>query len=75
MDEDPTPTDGDAIRRLREARGLSQEQLALRAGVSTLTVGRIERGANASPQNAQQDRPRASGGRLGVRRSGAAAGL
>lgn len=37
---------GAAIRRLRLAKGLSQEQLALRADVDPGYVGRIERGDN-----------------------------
>lgn len=44
MDEELKVTDGEQIRRMRRARGLTQEKLALIAGVSTLTVGRIERG-------------------------------
>ena len=38
------------IRKLRLEKGLSQEQLADMAGVSTRTLQRIERGANASPE-------------------------
>ncbi len=37
---------GTAIRRLRLAKGFSQEQLALRADVDPGYVGRIERGDN-----------------------------
>lgn len=36
------------LRYLREARGLTQEQLAVRAGVSSATVGNIERGVSGS---------------------------
>jgi transcriptional regulator with XRE-family HTH domain len=39
---------GQAIRRLREAEGLSQESLALRADVDRAYVGRVERGDNAA---------------------------
>ena len=38
------------IRKLRLDRGLSQEQLADMAGISTRTLQRIERGAKASPE-------------------------
>jgi len=38
------------IRKLRLDKGLSQEQLAFMAGISTRTLQRIERGANASPE-------------------------
>lgn len=38
------------IRKLRLEKGWSQEQLAEMAGVSTRTLQRIERGANASPE-------------------------
>ncbi|MBL4601039.1 MAG: helix-turn-helix domain-containing protein [Rhizobiaceae bacterium] len=38
------------IRKLRMDKGFSQEQLAGMAGVSTRTLQRIERGANASPE-------------------------
>lgn len=38
---------GAAIRRLREARSISQEQLALDAEVDRSYVGRVERGDNA----------------------------
>lgn len=36
--------DGDEIRRLREARGLTQQQLAQTIGVGMRTVGNWERG-------------------------------
>jgi transcriptional regulator with XRE-family HTH domain len=35
--------DGQRLRQLRRQRGLSQEVLADRAGVSAATVGRLER--------------------------------
>jgi transcriptional regulator with XRE-family HTH domain len=38
---------GDAIRRIREAKSISQERLALVAEVDRSYVGRIERGDNA----------------------------
>lgn len=48
MDERLILSNGDDVRRLRRACGLSQEKLALLAGVSTVTVGRIERGQNVT---------------------------
>ena len=38
------------IRKLRLDRGLSQEQLAEMAGISTRTLQRLERGAKVSPE-------------------------
>lgn len=38
------------LRRLRLEKGWSQEQLADMAGISTRTLQRIERGANANPE-------------------------
>ncbi len=35
---------GDRLRTLREQRGLTQEQLARKADISSLTVSRLERG-------------------------------
>lgn len=37
---------GDAIRRIRKERGLSQEQLALSAEIDLSYLGRVERGDN-----------------------------
>ncbi len=37
---------GDAIRRIRLSKGISQEQLALLAEVDRSYVGRVERGDN-----------------------------
>ena len=45
---DPQPALGEAIRQLRNKRGLSQEDLAHAAGVTTGTVSTIERG-NSNP--------------------------
>lgn len=42
--------DGTEIRRLREARGLTQQQLATAIGVGQRTVGNWERGETV-PQN------------------------
>lgn len=44
----PQPALGGAIRRLRNKRGLSQEDLAHAAGVTTGTISAIERG-NSNP--------------------------
>ena len=38
---------GAAIRRMREARDISQEALALRAEIDRSYMGRVERGDNA----------------------------
>jgi transcriptional regulator with XRE-family HTH domain len=35
---------GEAIRRVRQAKGISQEQLALTANIDRSYLGRIERG-------------------------------
>ena len=40
----PQPALGKAVRQLREKRGVTQEALAPRAGVTTGTLGLIERG-------------------------------
>ena len=45
---DPQPALGEAIRQLRNKRGLSQEDLAHAAGVTTGTVSTFERG-NSNP--------------------------
>lgn len=37
---------GQALRKIRIERGLSQEQLALRAGVAPTFLGQVERGEN-----------------------------
>ena len=37
---------GSAIKQVRQGRGLSQEQLALSAGVDRSYLGRVERGDN-----------------------------
>jgi len=37
---------GRVIRRVRKERGLSQEQLALTAGIDVSYLGRVERGDN-----------------------------
>ena len=41
---------GIAVRRAREETGLSREQLARAAGLSTETVRKIERGSTTSPE-------------------------
>ncbi len=47
---------GDEIRDLRESLGLTQDQLADKAGVSTASINRIERGKHKLPRQ-----PRAGG--------------
>jgi len=42
--DEPQPALGEAIRRLREKRGATQEALAYEAGVTTGTLSLIERG-------------------------------
>ncbi len=42
--DQPQPGLGEAIRELREKRGLTQERLAQDAGVTTGTVSLLERG-------------------------------
>ena len=42
--EQPQPALGEAIRQLRHKRGLTQEDLAHHAGVTTGTLSLIERG-------------------------------
>lgn len=41
---------GDLLRRFRRTAGLTQEQLAERAGLSTAGISALERGAKSSPQ-------------------------
>jgi transcriptional regulator with XRE-family HTH domain len=38
---------GDRVRRLRTELGLSQQQLARKAGVSQITISDVERGRNS----------------------------
>lgn len=42
--DEPQPALGEAVRDLREKRGITQERLAQDAGVTTGTVSLIERG-------------------------------
>jgi DNA-binding XRE family transcriptional regulator len=42
--EQPQPALGQAIRQLREKRGATQEAVAHGAGITTATLGVIERG-------------------------------
>jgi transcriptional regulator with XRE-family HTH domain len=43
-----TVLDGERLRKLRRQRGLSQEKLANRAGISITTVARLERSPRPS---------------------------
>lgn len=42
--DQPQPALGEAVRQLREKRGITQERLAQDAGLTTGTVSLIERG-------------------------------
>lgn len=42
--DQPQPALGEAVRRLREEQGITQERLAQEAGLTTGTVSLIERG-------------------------------
>lgn len=42
--DQPQPALGEAVRQLREKRGLTQERLAQDAGLTTGTVSLVERG-------------------------------
>jgi XRE family aerobic/anaerobic benzoate catabolism transcriptional regulator len=42
--DQPQPALGKAIRELREKRGMTQEAVAHEAGITTATLGVIERG-------------------------------
>ena len=50
METVPSPGFGTLLRRYRVAAGLSQEELAERAGVSARTVGDLERGVSHAPR-------------------------
>jgi transcriptional regulator with XRE-family HTH domain len=41
--------DGEALKRLREAKGLSQRQLAIAAGVDAGAISRLEAGIRTDP--------------------------
>jgi len=47
--DQPQPALGEAIRQLREKRGITQEQLAQDASVTTGTVSLVERGRSNPP--------------------------
>ena len=42
------PVDGSRLRALRQARGMSRDVLARRAGISASTVARLEQGQRTS---------------------------
>ncbi len=46
----PPPDFAAALRRLRRARGLTQEELAARAGISAAAISHLERGVNRFPR-------------------------
>lgn len=47
MREKPDPVLAELVRRLREEREITQEQLAFNAGITVSTLSRIERGLNS----------------------------
>ena len=57
------PSLGGKVRALREALGLSQQALAVRAGLSLLQVAQLERGRKRDPRLSTL---RALAGALGV---------
>jgi XRE family transcriptional regulator, regulator of sulfur utilization len=46
VDEQPDPSLAVLLKRLREERNISQEQLASDAGITSSALSRIERGLN-----------------------------
>lgn len=48
-----TAADGEQIRKARRRRGWSQRELALRSGVGSRTIGRIERGETPTSDTAK----------------------
>src|SRR5215469_7035409 len=55
MHTDPSQTFGALVRRFRLAAGLTQEELAERAGLSTRAISNLERGVSQSPHQATLD--------------------
>src|ERR671939_1263781 len=49
MDTNDRPPFGELLRRYRSAAGLSQEELAERAGITAKAVGALERGERRQP--------------------------
>jgi transcriptional regulator with XRE-family HTH domain len=47
MREQPDPVLAELLKRLREERSLTQEQLAFDAGITVSALSRIERGLNS----------------------------
>lgn len=47
MIEQPDPVLAGILKRLREERGITQEQLAFDAGITASALSRIERGLNS----------------------------
>jgi predicted ATPase/DNA-binding XRE family transcriptional regulator len=52
MPSDSQATFGQVLRRYRQAARLSQDELALKAGLSTRAISDLERGINRSPRKA-----------------------
>jgi predicted ATPase/DNA-binding CsgD family transcriptional regulator/transcriptional regulator with XRE-family HTH domain len=55
MAAEPPPTFGELVRRARRAAGLTQEELAEKAGLSMRGLSDLERGINRAPQRATLD--------------------
>ena len=49
MNASPEPPFAEVLRRLRESRSLTQEELAERAGITVKAVGALERGERRRP--------------------------
>ncbi len=47
MREQPDPALAELVKRLREERSITQEQLAFDAGITVSALSRIERGLNS----------------------------
>src|SRR4051794_1710601 len=52
MQSDSSATFGEVLRRYRQAAQLSQDELALKAGLSTRAISDLERGVNRAPRKA-----------------------
>ncbi|MFI6906030.1 ATP-binding protein [Nonomuraea sp. NPDC050394] len=69
MDADSAEPFGPMLRRLRERAGLTQEQLAERAGISTNAVSALERGVRSRPYRHTRDALAAALGITAVERA------
>ncbi len=73
LGEAPPVTLAEQLRAAREAAGLTQQDLAVRAGVSMMTVSRIERGATTESRGAVEKIAAALDRRAGDVESGGSA--